>query len=104
MEASDHVQTEKTEPLKQLFNLRIDISKTLSKEGPTSPRYIKLSKKLDLLLKKYDEAQLLNQINTLKHELIETWIDKGFNHHKTIEISQKLDKAIIKYQKLKHLD
>jgi ribosomal protein L29 len=101
MKTNCHVQTEKPESLKQLFNLRMEMNKIFCTEGPTSPQYIKLSKKLDLLLKKYHEEQLLNLINILKDELIETWVQKGFQHPETIEVSQKLDEVIIRYQKLK---
>lgn len=56
MEASSTIQFEL---LKQLFNLRIDIHRAFSEEGPTSPRYIDLSKEFDQLYKKYNEELLL---------------------------------------------
>jgi hypothetical protein len=95
------------EEIKQLrqdiFNLRIDLSKTFSQTGPNSPKYTELSIKLESLLKAYYEVQLLTWIHVLKDELIEISFLKGLEDSSTIEASQKLDQLIIQYQKLKDI-
>lgn len=104
MKVHEQVPGEKMKLLmQQIFNLRIDLSKTFNQKGPTSPEYIELSIKLDSLLTTYYEEQLLKLINMLKDELIELWIQEGFRHHKTIEASQKLDQVITQYQKMKNI-
>jgi hypothetical protein len=71
MEAKDHVQGENISLLKEIMNLRTNLSELYSQTGPSSPDYISLSIKLDLLINKYFDEKISSLTNFSKDYLME---------------------------------
>jgi hypothetical protein len=71
MEAKDHVQVENISLLKEIMNLRTNLSELYSQTGPSSPDYISLSIKLDLLINKYFDEKISSLTNFSKDILME---------------------------------
>jgi hypothetical protein len=71
MEAKDHLQGENISLLKEIMNLRTNLSELYSQTGPSSPDYISLSIKLDLLINKYFDEKISSLTNFSKDILME---------------------------------
>jgi hypothetical protein len=71
MEAKYHLQGENISLLKEIMNLRTNLSELYSQTGPSSPDYISLSIKLDLLINKYFDEKISSFTNFSKDILME---------------------------------
>jgi hypothetical protein len=66
MEPKDYLQGEDLKLLKEIMNLRTNLSELYTQTGPSSPDYISLSIKLNLLINKYFDEKISNLSNFSK--------------------------------------
>lgn len=63
MEPKDYLQGEDLKLLKEIMNLRTNLSELYTQTGPSSPDYISLSIKLNLLINKYFDEKISHLSN-----------------------------------------
>lgn len=88
MEINEDVQNENMQLLFEIFKMKVNLRELYIQKGPTSPDYISVSIKLDLLTEEYFEEKFLNLITVSKDELIRFRIKRDL---KLIKASHKLD-------------
>jgi hypothetical protein len=73
MEANQQIQNENNKLLMEILNLRLNLSELYLQTGPSSPDYISLSLKLDLLINQYFDEKVSKLTSTPNKQLTEIW-------------------------------
>jgi hypothetical protein len=73
MEAKEQIQNENTKLLLEILSIRLNLSELYLQTGPSSPDYISLSLKLDLLINEYFDEKISKLTNIPKEPLIGIW-------------------------------
>jgi hypothetical protein len=73
MEANQQIQNENNKLLMEILNLRLNLSELYLQTGPSSPDYISLSLKLDLLINQYFDEKVSKLTSTPMKQLTEIW-------------------------------